>query len=218
MVRVTFPQRETEVYIADVSLIAAIIAATEGDIRELPDLQVVPELLHLVDSVSGTQDASSTSHAQRVLPSGLGRHQRTLARLHLSPERARSLLARLNATQGSDSEATALGLYEPESTLSPESPETAVDRIREATVDAAKRRGLPVLAIGGSFKRSLHDIPTLVYEQAVSGVESLRQRVRGNTGDDTRCIWVTFFVWMAGQLAGIEGMPERSEIAVLIDP
>jgi len=217
-IRIDFPHQDREAYLADISLIAAILAAPKGDVDDLPELVAVPELQSLVAVVAGSDASSVDAHASRVLLAGLGRQRPTVSRLHLSPDRAVLLLDRLNNAGALESECISSRICDSAPERPDESPRESVGRIRAATVESARQTHLPVLSIGDSFRRSLVGIPALVYMKAALGLESLRRRIHGNTGDDTRCIWVTFLVWMTGQLAGIQGMPDREEIAVMIDP
>ncbi|MHB1018325.1 MAG: hypothetical protein ACYC2X_10645 [Coriobacteriia bacterium] len=193
-------------YVADISLIAAILEAQNGDMSALPPLLLAPELRAVVASLSKAGEASSS--AIHLLVDGAGRQERTVSALVFDPARARHLLSMLpKDDQNGDSmrEETPVPL-------------ASLPKIRMSTRRLAEESGMPVISLGAGFKRFLKDLPALIYKDSVGTLEWVRRQVRGNTGSDTRCLWVTTFMWVIGNVTNIEGLPPQDEIALMIDP
>lgn len=201
-----------DVYVADISLVAAVVSASTGDINVLPTLLAAPQLHALISSAAQSDDPL---FASQVLFAGTGRQERSRAHWSIDRERARQLLLHVEGQPGAKDESDP---RRHDSATNPRSPEDVVASIRLATRELARQTERPVLSIGDAFKRSLRDMPTLTYGRAVSGLESLRRSIHGNTGDDRRCVWITLFGWTVGSLLGIEGMPSQEEIAIAVDP
>lgn len=103
-----------------------------------------------------------------------------------------------------------------------EDPVEVVARIRRDTVSLSKERRVPVVAVGGDgFKRSLADMPTLIYSKAMRGLSSIRRRIRGSMDSAGRCLWFVFFAKFGGACIdahlGVDGTP-TGDIAMMMDP
>jgi len=202
-----------DTYVADISLISAVLSSPDAIIEALPRMVVVPELRVLVAGVADIEGDSDQRPVRDILFAGSGHRASGKKDWRAYPDVAKRLLAKIHP--GSSDYPAA-----PE-VPGDASPTAAVERIRAATVTLAKQLRVPVIAIGSGFKRSLGSMPALVYKSAVRGLEAIRWRIRDATGGDRRCIWFVFFAqvtgWCIDSHLGIDGTP-TGDLAMMMDP
>lgn len=207
-----------DTFVADISLVAAILSAGSDGLGELPELLVVPELESMVAQVAASE--SGDKRATEILLAGSGRRQRVRDKLFFRRARATQLLEHLRRRQPDALRDDGHGSVSTDNLPADDAVEV-VARIRKETVALSKERRVPVVAVGDGFRRSLADMPALIYSKGVRGLWSIRQRIRGSMDSDTRCLWFVFFAKVGGACIdthlGVDGTP-TDDIAMMMDP
>ena len=204
-------------YVADISTVSAIVSSSRGDIGELPDLMMAPGLYRVLETIALDDSPSEESRAIDVLFAGSGHQKRKRHEWSVNKMRVKELLGHVSVS-GSHFESDEASHLD--YAVAP-SVDEEVGLIREETVALAKEHGAPVIAIGDGFKRSIRDMPALVYSKGVRGLESIRSRIRGATDSDKRCMWFVFFAQVAGACLethmNLDGLPTH-DLAMMMDP
>jgi hypothetical protein len=207
-----------DTFVADNSLVAAIVLARGDGLSDLPRLLVVPELELVVAQVAASEPGSD--RAAEVLFAGSGHQEHMRGKLSPRGIRATQLLAHLrrgsqDAVQYDGPESA------PPADLSTGDAVEVVARIRNETVALSKQRGVPIVAVRDGFRRSLAGIPALIYPKVVGQLSSIRQRIRGSMDSDSRCLWFVFLAKVTGACIdthlAVGGTP-TGDIAMMMDP